>query len=325
MSTPAPVTALCVGEALIDFVAASGPGDLADVTIFHRAAGGAPANVAVGLARLGIASGFVGRVGDDAFGRHLRDTLADAGVDVSAMRATPGLRTGLAFISHDHTGERHFAFHREPGADTRLTPADIDAAPIMGCRALYFSSLGLVGEPSRSALRHAIARARAAGALVAFDPNLRQDLWPDTAAATAGLRDGMAAATLIKISEEEVRFLVPDGPLETAARRLWHDGLEAMLVTRGRQGCLGLTADRSVAVPGLKVEAVDATGAGDGFMAGFLAERLRAGPAALSADGLAAALRFATATGALTTTCPGVIPALPTRRAVEDLLSRPTG
>jgi fructokinase len=213
-------------------------------------------------------------------------------------------------------------FYRHPSADMLLTPDEIDKGTLRRAQALHFGSISLIGEPSRSATLHAIEVARGAGCLISCDPNLRLALWPDRAAARAGLLLAIEQAQLVKISDEELRFLTGSDDPSAARDQLWHDGLELMVVTLGSAGCVYFSRAGEGVVVGFGVVAVDATGAGDGFVAGLLqgiiADRGIAGAPAR----LRELCRFANAVGALTTTERGAIPALPTRDRVEALLER---
>ena len=312
---------VCLGELLIDFVPTETGRGLIDAAAFRKAAGGAPANVAVGLARLGATSAFMGMVGDDPFGHFLADTLTADGVDISALRFSAKARTALAFVSLRADGEREFLFYRHPSADMLFAPADVDTEAIARSRLLHCGSISLIGEPSRAATLRALAAAQAAGTPISYDPNLRLALWPDAKAARFGLRLGLSHAQIVKISDDEVAFLAGTDDPVRGGRSLWHDGLRLMVVTCGRQGCTWLTADAEGTVPGFAVTAVDATGAGDAFMAGLLAGLLQEPEAPAQPPALEAICRFACAVGALTTTVRGAIPALPQRAAVEAILA----
>lgn len=314
---------VCLGELLIDFVPTETGRGLADAETFKKAAGGAPANVAVGLARLGVASAFMGKVGADGFGRFLARALEEAGVDTAPLRFTEAALTTLAFVSLRADGEREFMFYRSPGADMLFSPDDVDAAAIEAVRALHFGSISLIAEPARAGTLAAVAHAAAAGKLVSYDPNLRLALWPSAEAARDGMRLGLAHARIVKIGAEEVEFLTGNTDPLTGARELWHDRLELMAITQGAEGALWLTRNTQGAVPGFKVQAVDTTGAGDAFMAGLLAGLLTdPGRAPQDLDRIC---RFANAVGAITTTERGAIPALPRRAAVEEFLRRAGG
>ncbi|MBI1207368.1 MAG: fructokinase [Azospirillum sp.] len=316
---------ICLGEVLIDFVATVGGVTLAEAPAFEKAPGGAPANVAVGLARLGIPSAFMGMVGDDPFGHFLAGTLAAAGVEIGALRFTAAARTGLAFVSLRRDGERDFMFYRHPAADMLLAPPDIDEAAIRGAELLHFGTIGLIDEPCRSATRHAVAVARAAGRLVCCDPNLRLDLWPSGAAARAAMLEAIAEADIVKLSDAEAVFLAGSDDPAVVRQRLWRDRHRLLVVTRGPQGCGYLTREQTGTVEGFAVVATDTTGAGDGFVAGLLSglldseggiDRVLGNP-----ERLRGVCRFANGVGALTTTVRGAIPALPTRDRVRRFLA----
>jgi fructokinase len=313
---------VCLGELLIDFVPTVTGTSLIDAPAFKKAPGGAPANVAVGLARLGVPSAFMGKVGDDPFGRFLTSTLAEAGVDVGPLRFTDSARTALAFVSLRADGEREFMFYRHPSADMLFTPDEVDVEALSTAKALHYGSISLIGEPSRGATLHAIEAARHAGCLISCDPNLRLALWPDREAAREGLMLAIAQAQIVKISDEELRFLTGSDDPAAARQQLWHDRLELMVVTLGSAGCVYFSRDMGGIVVGFGVAAVDATGAGDGFVAGLL-QGLIADRAIVTDEArLRELCRFANAVGAITTTERGAIPALPTRERVLAFLDR---
>lgn len=313
---------VCLGELLIDFVPQTNGLALADSPGFVKAAGGAPGNVAVGLARLGVPSGFLGMLGNDPFGHFLRDTLKRDSVDVSGLHLTDKAKTALAFVTLKADGDREFMFYRDPSADMLYSPEDVDAGLIRQAKVLHYGSISLITEPSRAATLHAIDIAKAAGVKVSCDPNLREALWPNLDAAKEGLRLAISKASLVKISDYEVEFLTGNSDLVAGARSLWHDGVEIMAVTKGPHGSILMTADTTVESPGFPVTAIDTTGAGDGFTAGLLAGLLNtADIRSLEAETLRALARRANAVGALTTQKRGGIPALPTTADVEAFLS----
>ena len=312
--------AICLGELLIDFVPTVTGTGLTDAPAFIKAPGGAPGNVAVGLARLGVKSAFMGKVGDDAFGHFLADTLAAAGVDVGPLRFSSEARTALAFVSLRSDGEREFMFYRHPSADMLFTPREVDMDAISRAKLLHFGSISLIGEPSRSATLYAVDAARSAEGLVSYDPNLRLPLWPDADAARKGLLLGLSKAHIVKLSDDESEFLTGFSDLKAACQALWHEDLKLMVVTRGRAGCVYFTPNFTGMVESFTVEAVDATGAGDGFVAGLL-QGLLADPSVVQDETrLRELCRFANAVGALATTERGAIPALPDRERVREFL-----
>jgi fructokinase len=312
---------ICLGELLIDFVPTVTPTTLIEAPAFRKAPGGAPANVAVGLARLGVSCAFMGKVGDDPFGHFLAETLAAAGVDVGTLRFTTQARTALAFVSLRADGDREFMFYRHPSADMLLEPGEIDTAALGAARVLHYGSISLISEPSRSATLHAIAVAKQAGCLISCDPNLRLPLWPDPASARAGMRQAIANAQLVKISDSELRFLTDSDDAATARAQLWADDTLLMLITDGPEGCRYLTAASTGRVPGFRVDAIDTTGAGDGFVAGILQGLVRDRTIVHDETRLRALCRFANAVAALATTQRGAIPAMPTPDQVHRLLS----
>jgi fructokinase len=311
---------IALGELLIDFVPTVSGVTLLEAPTFQKAPGGAPANVAVGVARLGVTAGFMGQVGDDAFGHFLANTLRDNQVDVTALRFSSAARTALAFVSLKADGERDFMFYRHPSADMLYQATDVDDEYIRRAKIFHFGSISLISEPSRSATLHAVEVAQAAGLLISYDPNLRLNLWPASAAAKAGLKLGWSQANVIKVSEEEVLFLNGASSVEQTVRRLWHPHLQLVVVTQAAAGCTYYTPGLSGTVAGFPVTAVDTTGAGDAFVAGLLKGLLTNPEAMQSADRLQAVCRYANAVGALTTTQRGAIPALPTADQVDKFI-----
>lgn len=313
---------VCLGEALIDFVADTAGVTLAECPGFRKAAGGAVANVAVGLARLGAPVAFLGKVGEDPFGRFLEQTLAGAGVDTRFMAFDTEARTGLAFVSLTASGERDFVFFRNPSADMRHRPEEVPDAALEGCRLYHFGSITLIQEPSRAATLETLARARGRGALVSFDPNLRPPLWPSLEDARREMLAALPRTDVLKVSDEEAAFLTGEADPARAAERLLAAGPCLVAVTRGAAGALLATRGLVVEEPGLPVATVDTTGAGDGFVAALLAELLAAGGSLPGTEPeLRRLARLANAVGALTCTRKGAIPALPTRSQVEAFLN----
>ena len=322
-----------LGELLIDFVPTVSGVTLIEAPTFKKAAGGAAANVAAGLAKLGIPTGFMGKVGDDAFGHFLAQTLEQTGVDISALRFAREARTTLAFVSLRADGEREFIFYRHLDRDMLLmySPGEVDVEYIRTAKAFHFGSISLITEPSRSATLHAIRAAQSAGLQISYDPNLRLNLWPSAEVAKAGLMLGWPLAHIIKVSEEELAFLAGVdleglGDLrghEAAARQLWHPNLRLLVVTCGKAGSRYITPSFCGETPGFVVDAVDTTGAGDGFVAGLL-KGLYEHPRADQDESLLREIcRYANAVGAITTTERGAIPALPTAEQVERFLQAP--
>lgn len=308
------------GELLIDFVPTVTGVSLIEAPAFKKAAGGAPANVAVGLSRLGIPSAFMGKIGDDAFGHFLAQTLVENQVDISGMVFSREARTALAFVSLKADGDRDFMFYRHPSADMLFKPEEVNESLIQESQVFHFGSISLISEPSGSATRHALEIAARAGLLITYDPNLRLNLWPDETTARQGILSAWHQARVIKISREELVFLSGQEDLEAGVRSLWHPELALMIVTDGKEGCWYFTSDFWGKVAGFTVEAVDATGAGDAFVAGLLKGLIENPHAWKTETILQDICRYANAVGALTTTQRGAIPALPTSAQVAAFI-----
>ncbi len=316
---------VCLGELLIDFVAAESNRPLAEVDTFTRAPGGAPANVACGVQRLGRTAGFVGKVGDEPFGDFLRATLTAAGVDTSRLRATGEARTTLAFIGVHDDGRKEIFFYRNPGADMLLAPDDLDADYVTSARCFHFGSISLIDPGPRAATLRAARLARDAGRLVSFDPNWREALWPSAEAAREAMAEVLPLADVVKVSEEEWAVVTGIDDVAAGAQALLEAGPTLVVRSRGPAGCSYHHANGSGDVPGYAVNVVECTGAGDAFVASLLCDLLdhedAGGTVAdLTAAALARMARRANAVGAMACTRAGAIPALPTRDAADALL-----
>jgi len=306
-----------LGELLIDFVALESGVSVGDASGFEKKPGGAPANVAVAVQRLGVPCYFMGQVGDDPFGHYLAGVIQAEGVDVTALTFSDVARTALAFVSLGANGERSFQFYRHPSADMLMTTDDLRLEVLDHAQIFHFGSITMITDPSKTATLTAARTALERGLKVSYDPNLRLALWEDADAARAGMMLGMDYAHVVKVSDEELAFLT-EGDLAP----LWREHTEVILVTAGEQGATAhLRNGLSVAVKGYSVQPVDTTGAGDAFVAGFLVGMLEH-PDYQNADTLQQMLRFANAAGAITTTGRGAIPSLPTRAQVLALMAQ---
>ncbi len=315
------MSVLSFGELLIDFVALEMGVTVGDASGFVKAPGGAPANVAVAVARLGFPAGFMGQVGDDPFGHHLAAVLAAESVDIRGLTYSGEARTALAFVSNTADGDRSFMFYRHPSADMLMTPEDVDTRLIDACDVFHHGSITFIREPAASALRMALEHAAQAGKFISYDPNLRLPLWDSADAAKAGMLAGMDYANLLKISDEELLFLTDSDDVTP----LWRERMELICVTRGPRGAVVHLKDGSaIEHGGYAVDAVDTTGAGDAFVAAMLVGLLE-NRADYQAH-LPAILDFANAVGALTCLGKGAIPSLPTLAEARAFQSgRPGG
>lgn len=311
-----------MGEALIDFLADRPGVTLTQAKMFTWAAGGAPANVAVAAAKLGLAAGFVGKVGNDPFGLYLRDTLRSCGVDTKPMLLSDQARTALAFVALPTPDSPQFIFYRNPSADMLIRTEELDAEYLRHTRVFHFGSISLITEPSRSATIAAVKLAKEGKAIISMDPNYRPALWPPKVA-RARILEALPLCDLVKVNENEVVMLTGNQNLVEGAREILGHGPKACLVTLGPEGSMYVTPRTSDHVPGFRVKAVDATGCGDGFVAAALkgiieAEELEH----LGPGDFEDILRYANAVGALTATKKGGIPALPTAGQVNAFLAQ---
>lgn len=310
---------LSAGELLLDLIVADGAPDLATAGTFAGRAGGAPANGAVAMARLGLPAAFAGVVGADPIGHRLASELAAQGVDVSRLRRTADAATTLAFAWKDAGGDGHFWLLR--AADLLLSPADMDEAGIGKLGALVVCSIALSGEPSRSAMWRAAELAGAAGTPLCFDVNLRPSLWRDLGDAHAACLPVFRFATLVKLSLDDARGMFEPGiaPDEVFDRVAEVAPNAAAVLTDGERGSWFRDAELGavVHVPAWSVDAVEPTGAGDAFTAALLKRLSARRWAALTAEDV----RYASAAGALATTKPGAWDGLPTEAELDRFIA----
>ncbi|ELY4857656.1 aminoimidazole riboside kinase [Cronobacter sakazakii] len=270
--------------------------------------GGAPANVAVGVARLGGASGFIGRVGRDPFGAFMTQALKDENVDTRAMHQDPAHRTSTVVVALDDHGERSFTFMVRPSADLFLTADDLP--PFSAGEWLHVCSIALCAQPSRDTAFEAMARIKRAGGFVSFDPNIREDLWPDTAQLRECIERALALADVVKLSLEELAFIAGADDEESALALARRHAIPLLLITRGAEGVDACFNGELHHYPAVPVECVDTTGAGDAFVAGLLWSLAAQGLPQTVAQ-LAPVIAAAQACGALATTAKGAMTALP--------------
>ena len=302
---------IAVGEILIDLTQIGQ--NEAGIPLYAANPGGAPANLAVAAARLGADAAFVGKVGADAYGSFLRETLRAQGVDVSALRTEPDAPTTLAVVSVDAGGERSFSFYRRGSADTLLAPEEIDETLLDGASILHFGSVSLTAEPARSATLKAARLAKAAGLTVTYDPNYRANLWPDAQTAIERMCEPLPLADILKVSDEELPLLTGTDDLAQGTQMLADMGIRLVVVTLGADGAFYRFGGSTGVLPGVRCTVADTNGAGDTFF-GALLSRLSAREHpldTLTVPELEAAVRFANRAASLTTSRHGAIPAMP--------------
>ncbi|HET8524082.1 MAG TPA: carbohydrate kinase, partial [Thermomicrobiales bacterium] len=313
--TKSPV--LSIGEILIDLIVSDGSANLEGASTFVARAGGAPANVAVALARLGVASAFCGVVGTDPFGKRLRTTLHNSRVDDSRLRSTNAADTTIAFAWKDERGDGHFRLLRM--ADRLLSPDDIDSASIAETAAIVVGSVALAANPSRAAIIRAGEIALAQNVPICFDVNLRPAMWSGPDAARVACGPIFSRATLLKFSLDDARYLFneADDP-DRALDHIVSFGAKYKVLTDGARGAWFVAKSAEpVHVPAFAVDAIEPTGAGDAFTAALVARLIGNGWLSLSREDVV----YASAAGALTSMRRGAMDALPTASAVETFLA----
>jgi fructokinase len=321
-------TLYSIGEVLIDFIPLQKGRALKDVVSFERAPGGAPANVAAAVAKLGGRSAMITKLGSDAFGDFLLEQLEEAGVETGHVIRTNKANTGLAFVSLREDGERDFSFYRKPSADLLLTANEVNASLFGSGDILHFCSVDLVDSPMKQAHIKAIQSAKERGALISFDPNVRLPLWDSPDACRETILDFIPEAHIIKISDEELAFVTGMEDEDEAIASLFAGDVQAVIYTKGAAGATLYVNDTSIDAGGFSVDVQDTTGAGDAFIGALLYRLLEAGAdqnelkAVLERNGQSI-LSFANAAGAITTTGKGAISSLPSKKQIEDMINTP--
>lgn len=290
---------------------------------FTARPGGAPANVAVAVARLGVDAAFVGRLGDDLFGHFIREALESTGVDTSAVkRQPPPTRTTLAFVDISEDGDRKFTFYRsDPAADELLSPDDITPDIFAGGSFANFGSIPLITEPVRSATLRFAELANEHDVAVAFDVNLRADLWPSLDDFRKAIEPVIDLSRLVKLSDDELEPVLGTSDPDEACDLLLDRGVELALVSMGDAGATYATSDFRGEVEAIEIDqVVDATGAGDAFLGATLAHLSEHEPWNAE-DVVRTAVRRGTAAGALACTSFGAMTALPDRDTLNAFIA----
>lgn len=308
---------VCFGELLIDMIATN-PGDLSQADGFLKKFGGAPANTACGLVKLGTPVSFIGKVGNDSFGRFLKGTLDEFGVDSSKLVLSGKEMTTLAFVSLTEAGERDFIFYK--GAHDAISESEFDLPA--NTYLFHFGSLTQIRDYANKATMKLLRQAQKQGAIVSYDPNIREFLWGDLVRARAVILDTARQVDILKVNELEVELLTGQKDITEAAEKLFTKNLQALFITLGAEGCFYKTQSFSGRVPTVPVEVVDTTGAGDAFNAGYIHGlfEVKKPVSDLSQQELEKILKRAVVVGALTTIKKGAISALPTLEEVSAAL-----
>ena len=304
------VTAL--GELLIDFThnGASGQGN----PVFEANPGGAPCNVLSMLSRFGHKTAFIGKVGNDMFGRMLADAIAECGIDAGALRFDAEVSTTLAFVHKLENGDRDFSFYRNPGADMMLRADEIPESVIAQSKIFHFGTLSMTHPGVAEATRRAISIAEENRVIRSFDPNLRPPLWKDLEDAKKAVRYGLAHCDVLKISDNEIQWLTGETDFTAGVNALRSEfDIPLILVSMGPDGSRAYTKDLMVEVPAqINPDTIETTGAGDTFCACVLHDVLENGLACFTKERLERMLALANAAASLVTTRRGALRVMPT-------------
>lgn len=309
-----------LGEILIDFtpIGTSEKG----FPIYESNPGGAPANVAVSVQRLGGKSAFIGKVGNDSFGELLQDTLETENVDTSLLFTDHTVPTTKAFVNIDKTGDRSFSFARKPGADIMLSKEEINEQIIIDSKIFHYGSLSCTDHPSKEATLHAIEIAKKNNILISYDPNLRIPLWENEEVAKTTILELLHYADIAKISDNEFEFLFGTNDYDTYSKKIMEKyNITLLCVTLGPKGSFYRFDDFSGHINTYEVKAIDTTASGDSFMGALLycISDLDKKITDLSQIEIEEIIAFSNASGSAAATKRGGIPSIPTKEEVLNL------
>jgi len=312
---------VALGECLIDFVPLPAAED--GKLNFSGCPGGAPANVLACASRLGLDTAFIGKIGDDAFGRLLLDTIQNCGIDTAGMIVSKDYLTTLAFVTLDEQGDREFRFYRSQTADYMLREEEVDETVLAYSKIFHFGSVSMTKEPSRTTTMQMVKKAKEYGCMVSYDPNLREFLWDDLYEARKIISHMLHDADIVKLSGDELEFLTGTDTVTAGMEALCRKySISCLVVTMGAEGSLCLCGGILVKRLSYKVITIDTVGAGDTFWGAFLYQVLRGGLDIKHPEEkkIAAALDFSNAAGAISTTRAGAIPAMPSLEEIRKLV-----
>ena len=308
-----------MGELLIDFTM-NGQSEQGN-NLFEACPGGAPCNVLAMLNKLGKKTAFLGKVGDDQFGRLLRDTISSAGIDASNLLTDDEVNTTLAFVHTFPDGDREFSFYRKPGADMMLGENEVDYDLIRQSKVFHFGTLSMTDEPVKSATKKALEVAKEAGCLITFDPNLRPPLWDSLDDAKAQMEYGFERCDVLKISDNEIQFVSGMEDYDDGIHYLQEKyQIPLIFLTMGKEGSRAYYKDLRVEQPGFKVKAIETTGAGDTFCGCAINGVLTYGLDGLDEEKLKEILTYANAGAALITMKKGAIRSMPEPENIKELI-----
>ena len=316
------IDVLALGELLIDFtcngLSEQGNG------LFEANPGGAPCNVLAILNKLGKKTAFVGKVGNDGFGRMLKKTLEDLAINTEGLLLDDVYHTTLALVHTDENGDRDFSFYRDPGADVMLTADEVDPELLKRAKIFHYGTLSMTHDGVRAATQKAIEIAKADGQLLSFDPNYREPLWKTADMAKEQISYGLSQCDILKISEEELELMTGTADIDEGVKILWgkHPNIKLFNVTAGGAGSYSFYKDMKAFQPGFKLGGtIETTGAGDTFGGAVLDYVLEHDIDALTEDNLNEMLRFSNAAAYLVTTRKGALRSMPEKEQIDEILA----
>lgn len=310
---------VALGELLIDFTdnGLSGQGN----TLFEANPGGAPCNLLAMLKKFDHEVAFIGKVGDDLFGHKLKKTIEEVGIDARGLKIDSNARTTLAFVENDETGDRNFSFYRNPGADMMLKEEDVDFDLIKNAKIFHFGTLSMTHPEVRNATKQAIDAAKDAGAIISFDPNLREPLWDSLDNAKEQVEYGLSKCDVLKISDNEIQWLTGLDDYTDGIRRVQEKyDIPLILLSMGKDGSRAYYKNIIVEVPAFVNEnTIETTGAGDTFGGCCLHSVLEKG-LDFTEEELREMLTFANAAASIVTTRKGALRVMPKKNEVSDFI-----
>ena len=312
---------VALGELLIDFTenGISSQGN----PLFEANPGGAPCNVLAMLTKLGHKTAFIGKVGNDFFGKQLEDAIKEIGINVTGLRKDDKVHTTLALVHTYPDGDRDFSFYRDPGADMMLTEEEIPEELILETRIFHFGTLSMTHEKVRRATKKAVAIAKQAGAIISFDPNIREPLWNSMDEAREQVLYGLGQCHILKISDNEIQWLTGKNDYTEAVKwiREKYD-IPLILVSMGKEGSRAYYQDRMVEkAPFINENTIETTGAGDTFCACVLNYICQHGLENLTEKNLKEMLTYANAAASIITTRKGALRVMPRPEEIEALIA----
>ena len=311
---------VALGELLIDFTQ-NGKSEQGN-PVMEANPGGAPCNVLAMLNRLGRKTAFIGKVGNDMFGNQLEASLREAGIDTQGLKRDESVNTTLAFVHTREDGDREFSFYRNPGADMMLKEADLEEGLLENCRIFHFGSLSMTHEGCRRATQKAISIAKQSGAVLSFDPNVREALWSDLQEAREQICFGLENCQILKISDNEIQWLTGEEDFDKGIGMIQEKyGIPMILLSMGKSGSRAYTKNCRAEQPVyIQDGTIETTGAGDTFCGCVLNYILEHGGNDFEKEELEEMLRFANAAASIVTTRKGALRVMPDPNEIESLI-----